>query len=78
MTNFRAQYLDALSMAVAAYPDAKVSLGERGIIMRPSRPAIAKASALPNSSPQAVGLLLDSTPRRPEMVISGAVLRGEA
>jgi len=39
---FRAQFLEALSLAVAVYPDAKVSIGDRGVILRPSRPAIAK------------------------------------
>jgi hypothetical protein len=32
-----------LELAVAAYPEARVGIGERGIILRPSRPAIAKA-----------------------------------
>ena len=38
---FRAQFIEALQLALAAYPDANVSLGERGVILRPSRPAIA-------------------------------------
>jgi hypothetical protein len=29
---------------MAAYPDANVSLNENGITLRPSRPAVAKAS----------------------------------
>ena len=38
---FRAQFLEALQLALAAYPDANVGLGDRGVIPRPSRPAIA-------------------------------------
>ena len=39
---FRAHFLEALQIALAAYPDACVSLGERGLVLHPSRPAIAK------------------------------------
>ena len=42
LRDFRAQFLEALQLAVAAYPDARVVLGDRGVILRPSRPAIAK------------------------------------
>ena len=38
---FRAQFIEALQLALAAYPDASVALGDRGVILRPSRPAIA-------------------------------------
>jgi hypothetical protein len=37
---FRAQFIEALQLALAAYPDANVSLGDRGVILRPSRPSI--------------------------------------
>ena len=40
---FRAQFTESLELALAAYPDARVSLEERGVILHPSRPAIAKA-----------------------------------
>src|SRR5690349_4827456 len=40
---FRAQFKDSLELALAAYPDAGVSMGDRGVVLRPSRPAIAKA-----------------------------------
>ena len=40
---FRGRFLEALELALAAYPDARVSLGERGLILHPSRPAIARA-----------------------------------
>jgi hypothetical protein len=43
LRDFRRDFTQALELAVAAYPEAKVSLGERGVILRPSRPAIAKA-----------------------------------
>ncbi len=38
---FRAQFIEALQLALAAYPDAHVTLGDRGVILYPSRPAIA-------------------------------------
>ena len=40
---FRKYFIDCLAFATAAYPEARVELGERGVILRPSRPAIAKA-----------------------------------
>ena len=39
---FRSHFLEALNLACAVYPEANISVGERGIILRPSRPAIAK------------------------------------
>ena len=41
---FRRHFIECLAMATAAYPEARVDLGERGVILRPSRPAIAKIS----------------------------------
>jgi hypothetical protein len=41
---FRQHFLECLALAVAAYPDARVTVGDRGLNLRPSRPAIAKAS----------------------------------
>ena len=41
---FRAHFLECLDLALAAYPDANISMGERGIVLRPSRPAIAAKS----------------------------------
>ena len=40
---FRGQFLEALSLAVAVYPEANVSTCDRGVVLRPSRPAGAKA-----------------------------------
>jgi hypothetical protein len=42
LRQFRAQFLECLELAMAAYPDANVSVGDNGIILRPSRPAVAK------------------------------------
>jgi hypothetical protein len=42
LRDFRAQFIESLELALAAYPDARVDPGERGLILRPSRPAIAK------------------------------------
>ena len=40
---FRAYFLEVLELALAAYPDARVTVGGRGLILHPSRPAIARA-----------------------------------
>jgi hypothetical protein len=40
---FRENFLQVLELALAAYPDARVTLGERGLILHPSRPAVARA-----------------------------------
>jgi hypothetical protein len=39
---FRQHFLECLALAVAAYPEAYVDIGERGLILRPSRPSISK------------------------------------
>ncbi len=39
---FRAHFLECLDLALAAYPDARVSISDRGIVLHPSRPAIPK------------------------------------
>jgi len=39
---FRSHFIECLELAVAAYPDAQVSIGERGLVLHHSRPAIAK------------------------------------
>jgi hypothetical protein len=40
---FRQHFLECLAIAMAAYPEALVTISERGLILRQSRPAIAKA-----------------------------------
>lgn len=40
---FRDNFLQVLELALAAYPDARVTPSERGLVLHPSRPAIAKA-----------------------------------
>jgi hypothetical protein len=42
--DFRKYFLECLMLATAAYPDARIDMGDRGVILRPSRPAIAKVS----------------------------------
>lgn len=42
LRRFRAHFIECLGLAVAAYPDARVEISERGVILRPSRPAIAR------------------------------------
>ena len=39
---FRAQFIESIELALAVYPDARISIDEAGVILRPSRPAIAK------------------------------------
>jgi Plasmid encoded RepA protein len=41
LRDFRRDFSQALELAVAAYPEAKIGMGDRGVILRPSRPAIA-------------------------------------
>ncbi len=41
LRHFRHRFAEALAAAVAAYPEAKVSLGEDGIALHPSRPPVA-------------------------------------
>jgi len=45
LRQFRSYFLEALELALAVYPDARVRLGERGLILHPSRPAITRACA---------------------------------
>lgn len=42
LRKFRAHFIECLDLAMAAYPDARVSISERGITLMPSRPAIPK------------------------------------
>lgn len=44
LRGFRKYFIDCLALATAAYPEARVEISERGVVLRPSRPAIAKAS----------------------------------
>jgi hypothetical protein len=41
---FRKYFIECLAIATAAYPEARVEVGEKGVTLRPSRPAIAKAN----------------------------------
>ncbi len=40
--HFKPRFLEALSAAVAAYPDARVEIGETGVVLHPSRPPVNK------------------------------------
>lgn len=44
LRDFRADFIAGLDLAVATYPDARVSAGEEGLMLRPSRPAIGRPS----------------------------------
>lgn len=39
---FKPRFVEALAAAVAAYPGARVSVDEKGVVLRPSKPPIAK------------------------------------
>ena len=39
---FRSHFVECLELALAAYPDGRVSISERGIVLHHSRPAIGK------------------------------------
>jgi hypothetical protein len=43
LDNFRMRFLPNLRLALAVYPEAKVDIDERGIVLHPSRPPVAKA-----------------------------------
>jgi hypothetical protein len=42
LRDFRAGFVEGLELALAVYPDAKVGLEEKGITLRPSRPAVSR------------------------------------
>ena len=42
LRDFRAGFLSGLDLALAVYPEAQVRVDERGVTLRPSRPAVAK------------------------------------
>jgi hypothetical protein len=39
---FKSQFREAIELALAAYPDAHVGIDDRGVLLQPSRPPIAK------------------------------------
>lgn len=46
LRHFKPRFLEALSAAVAAYPEARVAVGDEGIRLRPSQAPIAKRTAI--------------------------------
>lgn len=42
LRDFRSGFLSSLELALAVYPEARVGVDERGVVLRPSRPAVAK------------------------------------
>jgi len=42
LRDFRSGFLAGLELAMAVYPEARIGLEERGIVLRPSRPAVAR------------------------------------
>jgi hypothetical protein len=42
LRRFRAHFVECLALAMAAYPEARIELSERGLVLKPSRPAISK------------------------------------
>lgn len=45
LRDFRTDFIRGLELAVAAYPDARVATGDRGVTLYPSRPAISRVPA---------------------------------
>lgn len=43
LRDFRAGFINGLELALAVYPEAHVSVDERCVVLRPSRPAVTKA-----------------------------------
>jgi hypothetical protein len=43
LRDFRAGFISGVEMALAVYPEAQVSIGDKGIILRPSRPAVGRS-----------------------------------
>jgi len=43
LRDFRAGFISGVEMALAVYPEAQVSIGEKGITLRPSRPAVGRS-----------------------------------
>ena len=46
MDNFRVTFLDNLKLTLAVYPDAKVDVEERGLVLHPSRPPVQERERL--------------------------------
>ena len=42
LRDFRAGFIGGLELAVAVYPEARISVEERGVVLRPSRPSVAR------------------------------------
>jgi hypothetical protein len=42
LDNFRMRFLPNLKLALAVYPDARVDVGEKGLVLHPSQPPVAK------------------------------------
>ena len=42
LRDFRAGFMAGLELAVAVYPEARISVDDQGVVLRPSRPAVAK------------------------------------
>jgi hypothetical protein len=45
LRDFRAGFLQGLELATAVYPDAKIGVSDAGIVLRPSRPAVARVES---------------------------------
>lgn len=43
LRDFRSGFVAGLELAIAVYPEARISLDDRGVVLRPSRPAVAKS-----------------------------------
>jgi hypothetical protein len=46
LDNFRMRFLPNLKLALAVYPEARVEVGDKGLVLHPSRPPVSKEKAL--------------------------------
>jgi hypothetical protein len=46
LDNFRMRFLPNLKLALAVYPEARVEVSDKGLVLHPSRPPVSKEKAL--------------------------------
>ena len=46
LDNFRMRFLPNLKLALAVYPEAKVEVSDKGLVLYPSRPPVSKEKML--------------------------------
>ncbi|MDQ2801284.1 MAG: replication protein RepA, partial [Pseudomonadota bacterium] len=62
LRQFKPRFAESLAAAVAAYPEARVSLGEQGLALHPARPPVARIAAGSSAAGSSTGGLAGSVP----------------